>query len=55
MRRIVLLDHLDAGPAVLGDLIDVRPLQQPQAYVGVPQAIRRPPLALAVELELLLL
>lgn len=33
VRRIVLLDHLDAGPAVFRDLVDVRALQQPMGDV----------------------
>ncbi len=37
-RRIVFLHHLDAGVAVLGDLIDVGPLHQPETDIGMPQA-----------------
>src|SRR5260370_38107835 len=42
MHGIELLDHLDAGAAVLGDLIDVRPFHQSEADVGVAKAVRRP-------------
>jgi len=48
---IMLLDHLDAGPAVLCDLIDIRPLHQAQTYISVPQAIGRARPAIAVELQ----
>ena len=41
MRRIVFLNHLDAGPAVLGNLIDAGTFRQVRADVGVPKAIRR--------------
>src|ERR1035437_9210004 len=34
----VFFDHLNAGAAVLGDLINVRALHQTQADVGVPPA-----------------
>jgi hypothetical protein len=40
MRCIVFLNHLDACPAVLGNLIDVGTFKQAQANVRVAQAIR---------------
>ena len=54
MRCVVFLDHLDAGAAVFGDLIDVRAFQQPEADVGVAKTVCRSPTALAVELQLVL-
>ena len=55
VRGVEFLDHLHAGAAVLGDLINVRPLHQSQADIGMPQAVGGPALALAVEFEVLLL
>ena len=49
MERVVFLDHLDPSPAVFGDLVDVRPFHQPQADIGVAQAVGRPAVAFAVE------
>lgn len=37
--RRLLLDHLHAGPAVLGDLINVGALHQAEADVAVPEAV----------------
>ena len=51
MRGVVILDHLDAGAAVFGDLVDVRPLHQAEADVGVAEAVSRPRLPLPVGLE----
>ena len=31
VRRVIFLNHLDAGAAVFGDLVDVRALHQAQA------------------------
>jgi hypothetical protein len=39
--RVEFLDHLDAGAAVLGNLINVGALHQAQADIGVAQAIGR--------------
>jgi hypothetical protein len=55
VRRVVFLDHLDAGAAVLGDLVDVGTLHQAQADVGVPQAVGRAGAAFAVEAEAFLI
>ena len=55
VRGIVFLDHLDAGAAVLGDLVDVRPFHQAQADIGVAQAVGRAGLAFAVDLEIFFL
>ena|ERR1700733_569916 len=41
VRCIVFLDHLDAGAAVLGDLVDIRALHEAQANICMPQAISR--------------
>ena len=54
MRRVVLLDHLDAGAAVLGDLVDVGTFHQAQADVCMPQAVRRARSAFAVDAKLFL-
>ena len=51
MRGIVFLNHLDAGAAILGNLVDVGTFHQTQADVGVPEAISRAALSLAVELK----
>src|SRR5690606_35695912 len=53
-RGVVLLDHLDAGAAVLGDLVDVGSFHQAQTDIGMAQAVCRPALSDAVELEILL-
>src|ERR1051325_2461380 len=55
VHGVVLLDHLDAGAAVLGDLVDVAALQQPEAHVRVAEAVGGPPVVVAVELQALLL
>ena len=39
VRGVKFLDHLDAGAAVLRDLVDVGPFHQPEADVGVAQGI----------------
>jgi hypothetical protein len=51
MRRVVLLDHLDAGAAVLGNLIDVRAFHQAHADVGVSQALGGARFALSIKFE----
>ena len=48
---VVFLDHLDAGAAVLRDLINVRAFHETQADVGVPQAVGSAGLSLTVFLE----
>ena len=40
VRRIEILDHLDACPAVLGNLVDVRAFNEPQADVSVSKSGR---------------
>ena len=50
VRRIEFLDHLDAGAAVLGDLVDVGTLYQPHTDVGVAQAVSRARLLVAITL-----
>src|SRR5580704_1916163 len=45
---VEFLDHLDASPAVLGNLIDVSSLHQTKADVGMPQAVARSQIAVAV-------
>ena len=39
VRRIVLLNHFNAGAAVLGDLVNVRPFHEAEADVGVLEAV----------------
>src|ERR1035437_7171919 len=48
---VVFLDHLNAGAAVLRDLINVRAFHETQADVGVPQAVGRAGLSFTVFLE----
>ncbi len=38
VRRVVLLDHLDTGAAVFGDLIDISAFQQAETNIAVAQA-----------------
>jgi hypothetical protein len=52
VRRVEGFDHLHAGAAILGDLINVGSFHQPHADVGVPEAIGRSAIAIAVELQL---
>jgi hypothetical protein len=50
MRRVEFFNHLDTGSAILGNLVDVRPLHQPQANVDMAKAMGGAPVAFAVEL-----
>lgn len=45
MRCVIFFDHLDAGAAVFGDLVDVGAFHQAETYICVPQAVRRSRLA----------
>ncbi len=54
VRGVVFLDHLDAGAAVFGDLVDVGAFHQAQTDVRVPQAVGRSRPAFAVEPEIFL-
>ncbi len=38
VRRVIFFDHLDAGAAVFGDLVDVGTFHQAQTYICVPEA-----------------
>src|SRR5438445_788395 len=49
---VKFLDHLHAGPAVLGNLIDIGTLHQPEANIGVTQAVTGSDIAVAVALQL---
>ena len=51
MRSVILLDHFDAGAAILGDLVNVRAFHQPHTDVGVPKAVSGPAIAVAVEFQ----
>ena len=46
---VELLNHLDAGAAVVGDLMNVRPLHQPHRYVCVSEAVGGATLAVTIE------
>jgi len=52
MRRVIFFDHLHAGPTILGDLIDVGAFHEAHADIGVPQAIGRAPLFIAIKLQI---
>ncbi len=52
VRRIKLLDHLDAGAAIFGDLLDIGAFHEAQTNVGVTQAVRGAPVSVPVEFEL---
>lgn len=52
MGSVVLLDHLNAGAAVLGKLIDVRAIEKPEADIGMPQAVRATASPVPIELEI---
>jgi hypothetical protein len=54
MRSIVFLYHLDTGPAVLGDLVNVGAFEQAQADIGVSQARGCPRTAIAVNEKVVL-
>src|SRR5262249_12547833 len=49
--RCVFLDHLDPGPTVFGDLVDVGAFHQPQTDVCMPQTVRGTRSPFAVEAE----
>ena len=51
VRGVMLLDHLHAGTAVLGDLVDVCALHQPKADVSVAKAVGRAAVAFSVEFQ----
>jgi len=51
MPSVKLLDHLDAGAAVLCDLINVCAFEQSKADIGMPQAVAGADVAIAVELS----
>ena len=54
MGCVVLLDHLDTRAAVLGDLVDIGTFHQAQTDICMPEAVRGPRLAFAIEAKLLL-
>ena len=55
MRRVVFFDHLDAGTAVLSNLVDVGTLHKAQADVRMPQTVGCTGSAFAVEMKILLI
>ena len=52
MDRVMLLDHLHAGTAVFGNLVDVRAFHEAHTDIGVAQAVGRARFAVTVELQL---
>src|SRR5580700_4657647 len=48
---VEFLDHLNAGTAVLGNLVDVSALRQAHANVGMAEAVSRPFIAVAIKFE----
>jgi hypothetical protein len=52
MGGVEILNHFDARPTVLCNLIDIGPLHEPHTNVGVPQAVGRARVAFAVQLKL---
>jgi len=51
VRCIVLLDHLDRGAAVFGDVINIGPLREAKTNIAMPKAIHGPRMAIPVELQ----
>lgn len=51
MGCVELLDYLDAGATVFGDLVDIRAFDQAHADVGVAQVVGRAKLAVPILLE----
>jgi len=51
MRGVEFLDHLDAGAAVLGDLVYVGAFHEAHADIGVAKAVGSAPITIAIELE----
>ena len=41
VRRVIFLDHLDAGATVFRNLVDVGTFHQAETAIGVPQALGR--------------
>jgi hypothetical protein len=54
VRRVIFLDHLDAGAAVFGDLVDVGTFHQAETYICVPQTVSRSRSAFTIEPEIFL-
>ena len=52
MSGIELLDHLHAGAAILGDLINVGALHKTHANICVAKAVGRPRIVVPVKLEI---
>ena len=53
--RRVFLNHLDASAAVLSNLVDVGTFHEAQAYVCMPQAVRRTRSAFAIKAKIFLI
>ena len=54
MRSVIFFDHLDTCPAVFCNLVDVRAFHEPQADIGMTQAVSRASLLVAVKFQILL-
>ncbi len=48
VRGIEFLDHLNAGPAVFGYLVNVRAFHQPEADIGMAEAVGRSDISIPV-------
>lgn len=55
MPAIVFFDHLDAGAAILSNLIDVRAFEQAKANVCMPQTVTGADMTIAVEFQIQLI
>jgi hypothetical protein len=53
--RVIFLDHLDAGEAVFGDLVDVGSFHQAQTNLCMPQTVSSSRSAFSIEPEILFL
>ncbi len=51
VRRVEFLNHLDAGTTIFRNLIDVGAFHQSHTNIGVPQAVRRTRIAVAVAFQ----
>ena len=52
MPPVIFLDHLDAGAAVLGDLINISAFEQSEADIGMPQTVTGADMPIAVEFQI---
>lgn len=52
MPPVIFLDHLDTGPAVLGDLINISAVEQSKADIGMPQTVTGADMSISVEFQI---